>query len=227
MSKTNIKLMAVVAVTLLMAGGGVLLMSDLDESEAAATQISIAPGMRYTYTPTFPADLNPTVTIASQGTGTNGTGGTWGSLSGNTLTVNIPVGTSVGSVYQVTLRATTTNPTQTVDIPIQFNIVANLAVSGTQVNIVTGGTVNMTPTATGMGTVTWTVTEGKTLPAGLTLNATTGKVTGTPTGMGLQTIYLTATSSYGETKNLTVTFTVFSQLVPTNDPSQGAIIYVV
>ena len=124
------------------------------------------------------------------------------------------------------MLATTTNPTQSVEIPILFNIAANMSVSGSQVNIVTGGTVNMTPTANGMGTFTWAVTSGKTLPAGLSLDTATGKVTGTPTGMGAQTIYLTATSSYGETANLTVTFTVYSKLIPTNDPGTGAIFYV-
>lgn len=223
----NTKLMAVIAVSVLFAGGGFIMISNIDEAEAAtATEITIAPGMRYTYTPTFPADLNPTVTIKSQGVGAAGTGGTWGALSGKTLTVNVPAGTAAGSQYQVTLLATTTNPTQSVEIPILFNIAANMSVSGSQVNIVTGGTVNMTPTANGMGTFTWAVTSGKTLPAGLSLDTATGKVTGTPTGMGAQTIYLTATSSYGETANLTVTFTVYSKLIPTNDPGTGAIFYV-
>ena len=223
----NTKLMAVIAVSVLFAGGGFMMISSIDEAEAAtATEITIAPGMRYPYTPTLPADLNPTVTIKSQGVGAAGTGGTWGTLSGKTLTVNVPAGTAAGSQYQVTLLATTTNPTQSVEIPILFNIVANMSVSGSQVNIVTGGTVNLSPTATGMGTFTWAVTDGKTLPAGLTLNATTGKVTGTPTGMGLQTIYLTATSSFGESKDLVVTFTIYNKLVATNDPAGGAIFYV-
>jgi hypothetical protein len=223
----NTKLMAVIAVSVLFAGGGFMMISSIDEAEAAtATEITIAPGMRYTYTPTFPADLTPTVTIKSQGVGTAGTGGTWGTFSSKTLTVNVPAGTAVGSQYQVTLLATTTNPTQSVEIPILFNIVANMSVSGSQANIVTGGTVNMTPTATGMGTFTWAVTDGKTLPAGLTLNTTTGKVTGTPAGMGAQTIYLTATSSFGESKDLVVTFTIHNKLVATNDPAGGAIFYV-
>lgn len=220
------KMMALIAVTIMMtAGGAALIISNTDEAYASATEITIAPGMKYTYTPTFPADLNPTVTIASQGVGESGTEGSWGSLSGKTLTVTIPQGASVGSKYQVTLRATTTDPAQSVDIPILFNIASNLSVSGSHANIITGQAVNMTPTATGMGDITWSVTTGKTLPDGLSLNSATGKVTGTPTGMGEQTIHLTATSSYGEAKNLAVTFKVMSQLTPTNDPSVGAIIY--
>ncbi|MDY4580971.1 MAG: hypothetical protein SPC89_05990 [Candidatus Methanarcanum hacksteinii] len=61
-----------------------------------------------------------------------------------------------------------------------------------------------------MGTVTWAVTSGKTLPAGLTLS--NGKVTGTPTSTGLQTVCPTATAN-GQSKNLEVSFTVYSKIV--------------
>ncbi|HKM13735.1 MAG TPA: putative Ig domain-containing protein [Candidatus Methanomethylophilaceae archaeon] len=217
------------AAAILFVGLGVGVLSGIDDAEAApATEITIAPGMKYTYTPTFPSDLNPTVTIKSQGVGANGTGGDWGTVSGKTLTVNVPkTGVAAGSTYQVTLLATTTNPTQSVEIPILFNIAANASASGSQANIVTGTAINFTPSVTGMGSFTWAVTSGKNLPAGLSLNAANGKVTGTPTGMGDQTIHLTATSSYGEKVNLTVTFKIVSKLVPTNEPSEGAIIYVI
>lgn len=209
-------------------GVGVVVLSGIDDAEAAtATEITIAPGMKYTYTPTFPSDLNPTVTIKTQGVGASGTNGTWGSMSGKTLTVIVPAGTTAGSTYQVTLLATTTNPSQSVEIPILFNIAASASASGSQANIVTGTAINFTPTVTGMGTFTWTVTSGKTLPDGLSLNASTGKVTGTPTGIGAKTINLTATSSYGEKVNLTVNFTIFNKLVPSNSPTDGAITYVV
>ena len=201
--------------------------SCIQEAEASTvTEITIAPGMQYTYTPTFPADLSPTVKIQTQGEGTSGTGGNWGAVSGKTLTVNVPANATPGSKYQVTLRATTTNPSQTLDIPILFNIASSMSATGNQANIVTGSSINFTPSVSGMGSFTWSVTSGKTLPAGLSLDTTTGKVTGIPTGMGDQTIHLTATSSYGETTNLAVTFTILSKLVATNDPTAGAIIYV-
>jgi len=203
-----------------------LLISDVDDAYAAtATEITIAPGMRYTYTPTFPSDLNPTVTIKTQGVGASGTGGTWGSMSGKTLTVNVPANATPGSNYQVTLCATTTDPAQTLDIPILFTVASSMSATGSQSNIVTGSSINFTPSVSGMGTFTWSVTSGKTLPAGLSLDTATGKVTGKPTGMGEQTIHLTATSSYGESTNLSVTFTIVSKLVATNDPTAGAIIY--
>lgn len=193
---------------------------------AEPVNVTIAPGMKYTWKPTYPGDLNPTTTILKQGIGTQ-TNGTWGTLSGGTLVVTVPSSATAGTVYNVTLRATTTNPAQTYDMPIVFNVRANMTVSGSHGDIVTGSSVSMTPTVDAMGTVTWAVTSGKTLPAGLSLAPSTGKVTGTPTGMGPQTIYLTATSSYGETANLTVSFKIVSKLIPTNSPTAGAIIYVV
>ena len=213
-------------VTALLIFGSGLTILGIDEAEASQSEIEIAPGMRYTYTPTFPSDLNPTVKIHTEGEGLNGTGGNWGTVSGKQLTVNVPANATPGSKYQVTLRATTTNPTQTLDIPIVFAISSNMITSGYQPNIVTGDNINFLPTVTGMGTFTWSVSSGKTLPEGLTLNSSTGKVTGTPTKMGEQTIHLTATSSFGETSELAVTFSVVSKLVATNSPINGAIIYV-
>lgn len=183
--------------------------------------------MKYTYMPTFPAPLDPTVTIHSQGNGSSGTGGTWGSMSGKTLNVTVPSSATPGDTYQVTLRATTTDPTQILDIKILFTIAESASASGSQSNIVLGTAVDFTPTVSGMGTFTWAVTSGKTLPAGLSVNASTGKITGTPTNLGEQVVYLTATSSYGEPTDLVVTFNVVPQLTITNEPSSGAIIYVI
>lgn len=166
------------------------------------TNVTIAPGMSYTYTPTFPSDLTVNVTILSQTSN-------WGSLSGKTLTVNVP-STNAGSSYQVVLKYTSSNPTQEFTDCINFTITNNLTVSGSQANIVLGTAVNMTPTASGIGTITWAVKTGTNLPAGLSLaSTTTGKVTGTPTSTGTNTIQLTATTQYGESKDLTVTFTVY------------------
>ena len=222
------KMIAVSAVMAIMAMAAIsvfALPSD-NEVEAAPTEITIAPGMRYTYTPTYPSDLTVTTTIDTQGIGA-ATNGTWGAMSSGTLIVNVPSDAAVGTVYNVKLKATSTNPVQTAYIEIKFTVSANLTVSGSQANIVVGSSINMTPTATGMGTFTWAVTSGKTLPEGLSFDSSTGKVTGTMSSTGTYTIYLTCTSSYGETKDLTVTFQVKSLLAPTNSPSSGAIIYAI
>lgn len=198
-----------------------------DESQAASTyDLDIVPGMKYSYTPTYTPGLTVTTTIVKQGLGTE-TNGTWGEITSGKLTVTVPSNATVGSKYSITLRGTSSNPTQTIDQTIVFTIVSKMTTSGSQANIVTGGSVNMTPTASGFGSpFTWSVTNGKTLPTGLSLNTTTGKVTGTPTGMGLQTIYLTATSTAGETANLVVTFTIVPEIGITNDPTNGAYYWV-
>ena len=196
--------------------------SDNNLVEATPTEIEIAPGMRYTYTPTYPSDLTVTTTIDTQGVGT-ATNGTWGSMSGGTLIVNVPAETAPGTVYNVKLKAVSTNPAQTAYIEIKFNVTGNLTVSGSQANIVAGSSITMTPSASSMGTITWSAKIA--LPDGLTLDPATGKVTGTPTGLGSKTISLTATTSYGETKDLNVTFMIVSVLAPTNSPTNGALIY--
>ena len=73
----------------------------------------------------------------------------------------------------------------------------------------TGGTVgtvySQTLTATGSGTITWSLAEGSSMPDGLTLNSN-GTITGTPSTAGTNAFTVTAKNAYGDdSKQLTLT----------------------
>ncbi|MBQ9689802.1 MAG: putative Ig domain-containing protein [Candidatus Methanomethylophilaceae archaeon] len=213
---SNIKVAALFAV-LVMALAGACVIADSHGSDAIGedlsgtygtpTNINIAPGYRWTYTPDFPSDLTQYLTVSLQVNDSN-----VGSVSGKTVTVNIPTNASTGTKYNVVIQASMTSPvSQTAYQYVTFTVVNGLSVSGTINDIIKGSNINFTPIGTSdMGDVTWAVTSGKTLPAGLTLS--NGKVTGTPTALGEQTVYLTATAN-GQSKDLEVTFTVYSKIV--------------
>lgn len=117
-----------------------------DDSEAASdatygtiSEFNLAPGFKWTYTPTYPSDLSVTTTILKQGTNTSsGTSssivsGTWASISGNTVTVQVPSGAAVGSLYDIILEATTSTGgiTQTAYQYLRVNVTAGITASGT------------------------------------------------------------------------------------------------
>jgi len=60
----------------------------------------------------------------------------------------------------------------------------------------------------GVAPLTWTVASGSTLPAGLTLNSTTGVLSGTPTQAGTFTFGITVTDSENPAASATVNFTL-------------------
>ena len=180
---------------------------DLSTTYGEATNINIAPGYRWTYTPEFPSDLTQYLTVSLQVND-----GNIGSVSNKTITVNIPTSATVGTVYNIVIKASMTSPiAQTAYQYVTFTVVNGLDVSGTINDIVKGSNISFTPTGSSdMGAVSWAVTSGKTLPAGLTFS--NGQVSGIPTEIGLQTVYLTATAK-GQSKDLEVSFTVFSKIV--------------
>ena len=170
-------------------------------------EIDLAPGFSYTYTPTYPADLDVTTTILDYEDE-----GIDASIDGSTISVSVKNGVTSGS-YDLVIKAETNTGglPQTAYQHIRFNVVAGLVVTPGQVinDIISGASVNFTPQASsGMDTVTWAV-KGE-LPAGLSFDGTT--VTGTPTQIGLNTLTLTA-SAKGQTQDLTVTFTVYNVIV--------------
>ena len=179
---------------------------DLSGTYGSPTNIDIAPGYQWRYTAEFPSDLSEYVTVSLKVND-----GNVGSVSGKAVTVTIPKTAAVGTVYNVVIQASMTQPvSQTSYQYVTFTVVAGLSVSGTINDIIKGSAINFTPTgSSSMGSVVWTVTSGHTLPAGLSLS--NGKVTGTPTNTGLQTVYLTATAN-GQSATLEVSFTVYSKI---------------
>lgn len=192
-----------------------------DETYGTVHEIKVAPNFRWTYTPTYPSDLTVTTTIQTQGTNTGSSatsstiksGGTWASMSGGTLTVTVPGVTAAGTVYDVILKASVTTPiAQTAYQYVRVIVTNGLAVSGSINDIIEGASVNFSPTASSdvSEIVTWSITSGKSLPAGLTLSGNI--VSGTPTIVGTNMLFLTATCA-GEIKNLVVSFVVYNVIV--------------
>ncbi|QWT22769.1 DUF3494 domain-containing protein [Subtercola sp. PAMC28395] len=91
--------------------------------------------------------------------------------------------------------------------------------SGTPPTATEGTPYTFTVTATGTPAPVFTVTAGS-LPAGLTLNGTTGQITGTPTTPGSSTVTLTA--SNGITPNTSAIYTIQTQAAATPTPTPTA-----
>lgn len=177
------------------------------------TVITIAPGYQYTYTVTVPSDLTAGTVLSMKVNDLQNISASAVTISGLKVTVKIPSSTTAGE-YNLVLQAKHSASNQTAYQYIVFDVQSamNVTSSGVVNEIIKGASQTITFNHTGgIGTVTWSVKLGTTLPAGLTLSG--NKVTGTPTSLGINKIQLTATSSNGESKDLTVTFTVFSVIV--------------
>ncbi|MFT0899486.1 putative Ig domain-containing protein [Candidatus Methanoprimaticola sp. MG2] len=185
------------------------------ETDAAYTEdygeifeIDIAPGFSHSYAPSYPSDLQVTTSIEKY----EDTGIDAEIIGGNTLKVTVKDGVTTGS-YDLILKASSNTGgfDQVAYQHIRYNVVAGLSVSGSINDIIKGASINFTPNGTSsMGTVTWAVKSGTTLPDGLSLSNNT--ITGVPTNVGENTVSLTATAK-GETKDLVVTFTVYNKIV--------------
>ena len=78
-------------------------------------------------------------------------------------------------------------------------------------------TYNQTLGATGSETITWSLADGSSLPAGLSLDENTGKIYGTPTTAEESTFTVTATNAYGSaSREFTLTISA-----PTTIPVTG------
>jgi hypothetical protein len=120
-------------------------------------------------------------------------------LVAGTTTVSITATNGVGTSSAVTLTITISNPAIPVVTPATPN--------GT-----TGSAFSYQIVATNSPT-SYAIATG-TLPAGLTLNTSTGVVSGTPTAVGTSTLGITATNGVGTSTPATVTITISTPAPP-------------
>jgi hypothetical protein len=150
---------------------------------------------------------------------------TW-SLTGGTLPAGLSLNPSTGSItgtptvagsatltFQVTDSG---NPAQTATATVSLNIAGTgLVITTTSLpNGLVGTAYSATLTATGGATpYAWSIVGGA-LPAGLTLNASTGTITGTPTAAvagASVTFKLTDASNPAQTKTATLSLSIVQQ----------------
>lgn len=221
-------ILAVVAVLAVVFAGAAFLIMDHETSDAATgtdlsstygtpTTITIAPGYKYTYNVTVPTDLMAGTTVSAQVNDFATAGySSVVSISGKTVTVNIASNVAAAT-YNLVLKAYHAASDQTAYQYIKFvvNSSMNVTSSGVVSSIIKGASETIQFSSNGgIGTVTW---ESVSMPAGLSLNTSTGKVTGTPTTVGKNTVTVKANSSSGESKQISVEFTVYSKIVGGND----------
>ncbi|MBK7054863.1 MAG: putative Ig domain-containing protein [Leptospiraceae bacterium] len=118
-----------------------------------------------------------------------------------------PTTTQASTTYTITLTnsaGTKTTTSASITIPALTVSYSSLFIAYYAVN----SAVNLTPTVSSASTVTYALTTG-TLPAGVSLNTTTGAITGTtPAGTSTTSIGITATNSYGSVVSTLSSFRV-------------------
>ncbi|MGI5184730.1 putative Ig domain-containing protein [Dactylosporangium sp. CA-152071] len=141
---------------------------------------------------------------------------------GGTLVVTNAMSGTVSVVDTGTATVTSTVPVgaQPLYVTAAYIEDQSLAVTTGSLPAPTVGTAySGTPAVTGgTGPFTWAVSAGS-LPAGLSLNASTGEVSGTPTAAGPASFTLQVTDSAGTTASKAYTFTVGQAAPPTPPPS--------
>lgn len=201
-----------------------LTFSVTDSSKPAQTQsvslvLAVAPVLSIT-TFSLPGGITGTAYSASlQASG--GTGGyTWSASSG-TLPAGLSLTASTGAISGSPTAAGNTaltftvadsgSPAQTQSVSLTLSVIRALAVTTVALPAgVQGVGYSASLTAVGgTGGYTWTLTSG-TIPAGLSLNATTGAITGIPsaTGSTALTVTVTDSGSPAQSKSVSLALTV-------------------
>jgi len=210
-------LIAVIAALSLTAGGiGLIMMSEnasANEYTDATFNVTMVEGTQWSYTPSY--------NISGVTTTISGTAAAWLTVSGGVISGTAPQVTSGSATYALTIKAETTNPTQTAYQYVNFTVYDTLVLSGgaPQTTFV-GASVNLPLSANLTGT-TWSATD---LPTGLSINPSTGVISGTITGAGNKTAVITGTHiASGQIKTMNISFTVSGALSATSSANMYCI----
>lgn len=221
-STTHIKAFAIISVALVMMSACVMIIpaasDDVDAATAGSTyRVGLVEGSSYSYKPTYNLS-NVTTTLS-------GTAADWLTITNGTISGTAPSVSASGgtSSYDLTIKATTTNPYQEAYQYISFTIYDTLTVSGSATSVKTyvGGSVNVASNSNFSDSHVWSMTGA---PKGISINSSTGVISGTPTEAGTKTATITGKhSASGQVKTYTVTFNVTGVLSVTSASDMYAI----
>ena len=197
----NQKLLSAMAVAVLMAcvfAPCLMVFSDNGSDAAAATYgVTVVEGETYVYETSFNLEG---VTVSVSGSAAEFT-----TVDGLTVTSVIPE-YGENNAYVLNITGSKTKPTQSVTQTINFTVVDTLAVSGTEAaNIAVGKAYTHAAPVSNIAGVVWSASN---LPAGLSINASTGVISGTPTSADDVTATVTATHAVRDGKTQTDSFQI-------------------
>ena len=119
----------------------------------------------------------------------------WLSLNSTTgaLTGTAPAG---AGTFSFSIEGQNAGGTATVTVTLTVQLVPAMAATATATNGSVGTAYSLTATPTGTGPFTFSVSAGS-LPAGLSLNTSTGVISGTPTAIGSSSFTISAANGVG------------------------------